>query len=151
MNTINDAQSKGFSEVLASVPTMALAQKNKQAINLVRQSDGTDGGKPELLKQQFAINERFWNMVVAASISSDRQGSFRDVDTESAKTTTAEAAMALRLVSAYGTKATEAITGRLDTDGTTLANRAMARRTEFPGTESLKKMNLSVISFSLAA
>lgn len=105
MNTINEARSKGFSEVLASLQTMALVHQDKQATNPVKRSNEQDSRKTGLMIPQQNINESFWNMVVAASMTSDGQGSFRDKETESAKKIMTEAAVAHKLISAYETKA----------------------------------------------
>lgn len=107
MNTINEARSKGFSEVLASLQTKALVQQDKQISNPVRQRNEQHSRKTELMIPQLTINESFWNMVVAASMTSEGQGSFREKETESAKKIMTDASVAHKLISAYETKASD--------------------------------------------
>jgi hypothetical protein len=148
MNSINETRSKGFSEVLATMPIMAQTQRTTEP---VKDLQGQQGGKSELLKQQFAINESFWKMVLAAGETSVDKDSSRAVETETANSRIAEAAMALRLVSAYGTATTEEIAGRLDTDRLSPASRATVRRTISPALLSPKRVNTTTTGFSLAA
>ena len=148
MNLINETRSKGFSEVLASVPIMAQTQRTSEP---AKDLQGQQGGKSELLKQQFAINESFWKMVVAAGETSVDHDNSRAEETETAKSRVAEAAMALRLVSAYGTATTEEIAGRLDTDRLFPARRATVQRTESPVSQSPTRVNSTTTGFSLAA
>ena len=88
----------------------------------------------ELLKRQLTVNEDFWNLVVAESVRSDGRGNPGSEAVASASAKSADAAMRLRLFSAYGTAATEAIAGRRVATGVNPTGRVMAGRVESPVT-----------------
>jgi hypothetical protein len=128
MNTIYEAPKRGFSDVLASMPTMAPV-RNIQKIGVPEQPTPTHQDS-DVLKRQLTANENFWNMVVAESVRRDGTGNPQPEVVASASAKAADAAMRLRLFSAYGTAATEAIAGRKERTGVTPMTRGTSRTTE---------------------
>ncbi len=132
MNTIYEAPKKGFSELLASMPTMAQVKSNQKTGEPEKPTTATGNQGTDLLKRQLTVNEDFWNMVVAESVRSDGTGNSAPEAVASASAKSADAAMRLRLFSAYGTAATEAIAGRRVATGVNPTGRVISRGMESP-------------------
>jgi len=109
MNTINEVPGKGFSELLAS---MAQVSRTQKAGEPEQPTQKPTGQGMEVVKRQLTVNESFWNMVMAQSVMTDGRGNPQPEVIASASTSSADAAMRLRLACAYGTVTTEALTGR---------------------------------------
>ncbi len=150
MNAINDMHGKGFSEVLASFasPTQSLRRKESNAT--VAQPQGLQGSA-ELLKKQLAVNDSFWNMLAAVGSSSDSQGGAQVSESGVGGSVVARAALALRLVTAYGPDATEAITGPLNQDRVSSAGQARARRVDSSTSPTQQGARTGNSGFFLAA
>ena len=123
MNAIQDAPGRGFSDVLASMQMMAQSGNDQKTREPEKVTPKVISQGTEVLKRQLSVNESFWNMVTAESVKSECGANPQPEEIASASARSAEAAMRLRLVSAYGTATTEAIAGRRDT---TAANQAGA-------------------------